>query len=188
MANLKILSFCGSLRKDSYNKKLAIAACEEFKGLGCDVTYLDLKSLKLPLYDGDIHSEKGIPDGGQKLIDNIQTADALAIASPEYNGSISGALKNCIDWASVHSENPFRDKPILLLGTSTGWFAASKSLAHCRAILSHLGAVVIPSQVTLPHGDKVFDDKGTIIDESQGKRVKRACEELAKISKGLKGL
>ncbi len=97
---IKILAFAGSLRKDSTNKKtLRIAAAAAVKA-GASVTVLDLKDFPLPIYDGDIESESGLPENAVRLQDLMIAHDGFLIASPEYNSSISGALKNVIDWTS----------------------------------------------------------------------------------------
>ncbi|MCA9257251.1 MAG: NAD(P)H-dependent oxidoreductase, partial [Phycisphaerales bacterium] len=96
----KILAFAGSLREGSYNKLLVKAAAEGARQAGAEVTFIDLRDFVLPNYDGDIEASSGLPDGAMRLKAILKDHDALLIASPEYNSSISGALKNAIDWAS----------------------------------------------------------------------------------------
>ena len=186
MEDTKILAFCGSLRKDSYNKKLLLHTCDILKEENCDVTYLDLKSLALPIYDSDFEEASGLPEGANRLITAMHSADAILIASPEYNGCISGALKNAIDWASRAEKNPFPEKIFMLIGTSPGHWGATKSLLHARLILNHLRAVVIPSQLALPYAEKSMDTSGTPTDPSQQKMLKNACLELIHFVKSFK--
>src|SRR5689334_22796808 len=95
----KILAFAGSTRTDSYNKKLIKVAIKGAEAAGAQVTYLDLRDLNLPLYDGDLEASEGLPAGARKLKDLLLANDGIMISSPEYNSSISGVLKNAIDWA-----------------------------------------------------------------------------------------
>jgi len=108
MAQVKILAFAGSLRKDSYNKKLVKVAIKGAEAAGAQVTYLDLRDLQLPIYDGDLEAEVKLPEGGRRLKDLMESHDGFLISCPEYNSSISAALKNAIDWASrpQHGEKP----------------------------------------------------------------------------------
>src|SRR5690349_9411572 len=96
----KILAFAGSLRKDSYNKKLVKIAIAGAQAAGAEVTYLDLKELPLPIYDQDIEDSEGLPENAKKLKEMMHAHQGLLLACPEYNSSITAALKNAIDWAS----------------------------------------------------------------------------------------
>src|SRR5438128_10934076 len=104
----KILAFAGSMRTESFNKKLIKVAIKGAEAAGAQVTFLDLRDLELPLYDGDLESSQGLPPGGRKFKDLLLAHDGIMISSPEYNSSISGALKNAIDWGSrpVPNEKP----------------------------------------------------------------------------------
>src|SRR5271156_3839779 len=96
----RILAFAGSLRRDSFNKKLVSIAAQGAKKAGAEVTIVDLKDFPLPLFDQDFEAEQGIPDMGKKLKKLFIDHDGLLIASPEYNSSMTGVLKNAIDWVS----------------------------------------------------------------------------------------
>src|SRR5260221_646228 len=100
MAQPKILAFAGSLRKDSYNKKLIKIAAEGARAAGAEVTVIDLKEFPLPVYDGDLETAEGLPANAKKLKEMFLKHQGLLIASPEYNSSIPGGLKNMIDWVS----------------------------------------------------------------------------------------
>jgi chromate reductase, NAD(P)H dehydrogenase (quinone) len=186
MANLKVLAFNGSLRSGSFNKKIMLQACDELRNLQCEVTVLDLRSLELPIYDGDLEDAHGLPTGGQKLIDAILAADALLIGNPEYNGSTSGALKNAIDWATRGDKNPFVGKVTLLVGTSTGWWGSIRSNMATRLVLTHLRAVVVPVQVTIPNAEENIDEKGLLKLEAHKKLLHAGLEELVKMAKAFK--
>src|SRR3954469_3729847 len=100
MGKPRILAFAGSLRRDSFNKKLVKIAAHGARAAGADVTEIDLKELPLPVYDGDLETAEGLPQNAKKLKELFVAHQGLLIASPEYNSSISAALKNVIDWVS----------------------------------------------------------------------------------------
>ncbi|MDZ4678192.1 MAG: NAD(P)H-dependent oxidoreductase [Oligoflexia bacterium] len=181
----KILAFCGSFRSGSLNKKLLLIACDELKTQECEINYLELKSLELPVYNGDDEDALGLPAGAQKLIKALEEASAILIATPEYNGSIPGGLKNAIDWASRANKNPFKGKTIALIGTSSGWWGATRSITHLRASLTHLQAVVIPAQLALPNGQENIKDS-KLTQDVHAKQLKAVCTELVHFSEAFK--
>jgi chromate reductase len=180
---IKILAFCGSLKKDSFNRKLLLHTCDALKEQQCEVTFLDLKSLSLPIYDGDFEDVSGLPEGAKRFVDAISDSQALLIASPEYNGSVSGALKNAIDWATRAPKSPFAGKVTMIIGTSPGHWGATKSLLHLRQILTHIQAIVIPTQLALPYAEKSIDSSGALTDPTQQKILNTACSELLHFAK-----
>src|SRR3954470_7217353 len=96
----RILAFAGSLRRDSFNKKLLPIAARAAQGAGAEVTLIDLKDFPLPLFDQDLEVEQGMPESGKKLKQLFIDHDGLLIASPEYNSSLTAVLKNALDWVS----------------------------------------------------------------------------------------
>ena len=106
---LSLLGLCGSLRAASYNRKTMLEAAAMFGG-----TFTEA-NLRLPLYDGDLETEHGIPADVQTLADQIAAADAVLVVSPEYNQSFSGVLKNALDWVSRTEGSPWKGKPVALL-------------------------------------------------------------------------
>ncbi|MEJ6389983.1 NADPH-dependent FMN reductase [Gymnodinialimonas ulvae] len=115
MSSGRLLGICGSLRAGSLNRKLLMEAKAAF-----DPATFDDADLRFPLYDGDLESRDGIPEAVQTLSDQIAQADAVVIASPEYNKSISGALKNALDWVSRTEGNPWGDKPLAIMSATAG--------------------------------------------------------------------
>ena len=103
----KILAFAGSTRTDSFNKRLAKVAAAGASESGADVTVIDLRDFPMPLYDEDLESQEGLPSNVLKLKDLMLKPQGFLISSPEYNSSISGVLKNMIDWTS----RPRDDEP-----------------------------------------------------------------------------
>lgn len=115
MPDPKLLTISGSLRKGAYNRMLLNEAVRAFGS--ADVTEADLH---LPLYDGDLEEAEGVPDAVHTLADQIKAADAVIIASPEYNKGITGALKNALDWVSRVEGMPFKGKPTVVMSANAG--------------------------------------------------------------------
>src|SRR4051812_14017206 len=169
MAAPKILVFAGSTRKDSFNKKLAKIAANDARAAGAEVTHIDLRDIPMPLYDGDLEASEGIPPNGRKLKELMLAHDAFLIASPEYNSSITGVLKNAIDWASRQStdEKPlacFTGKVVGLCSASPGGLGGLRGLVTVRSILTNIGSIVIPTQVAVAHANEAFDENGQLKD------------------------
>src|SRR5439155_23545899 len=120
--------FAGSLRRASYNRGL-LRAARSLAPKGMNIHILDI--LDIPLYNEDVH-ERGFPEAVAQFRARIRAADALLIVTPEYNYSVPGVLKNAIDWASCPPEQPFQDKPIAIMGASTGLFGTTRAQRHLR--------------------------------------------------------
>jgi chromate reductase len=142
----RVLGICGSLRLGSYNRRLLEAATEALP----DVEWTIARLRGIPPYDSDIE-DRGVPPAVQQLKDQIDAADAIVIATPEYNHSIPGVLKNAIDWASRPAmSSPFLGKPVLMVGASPGRGGAVRALTHLREVLESMGAVPLPDIVSVP--------------------------------------
>lgn len=162
---MKILIFAASLRKDSLNKKLASQAKNILSTLpNIEIDFADFREFEMPIYDGDLESTKGIPKGALEFISRIQSANALIVSTPEYNGSIPGSLKNALDWGSRAKPNPFDTKPVLLLGASPGALGSIRGLWHSRVPFEALGAFVYPQMFGLAKAHEAFDESGTLKD------------------------
>ncbi len=186
---MNIFLFSASLRRESFNRKLIAEAASVFKKLGSPIVHENsLADFKMPLYDGDLEETDGLPQGVKAFISSIQTADALVIAGPEYNGGISGVLKNAIDWASRADSNPFIAKPILLLGATPGGLAALRGLWHTRVPLAALGAHVYPDMFGLGSADQAFDVGGCMKDPKSKERLAHMIQKFSKYSEALKNL
>jgi chromate reductase, NAD(P)H dehydrogenase (quinone) len=158
----KILAFSGSIRRDSWNRKLIQAAVDAARAAGGDVTLIDLADYPLPLYNGDLEDRDGLPDNALRLKALFKEHGALLIASPEYNSSISPLLKNTLDWVSREWQGesglvPYQNKVAAILAASPGQFGGMRMLPHLRQILNTLGVLVLPGQFSLPHADQAFD-------------------------------
>jgi chromate reductase len=179
----KILAFAGSTRTDSFNKKLVRVAAEAGRQAGAEVTLIDLRDYPLPLYDGDLEA-KGAPENVLKLKKLFLEHDGLLIASPEYNGSVTGVLKNTIDWVSRKTSadeaplSAYRNKVAALMSASPGGFGGLRSLITLRGVLSHINVLVIPAQVTVSKADEAFDGQGSFKDARQNDAVRKLAAEL----------
>jgi len=187
----KILAFAGSTRADSFNKKLIKIAASGATDAGAIVTVIDLRDFTMPLYDGDLEQYEGLPLNARKLKDLMSTHDGFLISSPEYNSSISGVLKNAIDWASrPTSDKPqvdcFKGKIAGLMSASPGRLGGLRGLVHVRAILENMGVLVIPNQVAISKADTAFNSDGTMNDEKQEQQIKKIGLDVTEIILKLK--
>ncbi len=184
MSTPKILAFAGSTRTGSYNKKLVRVAVDAARAAGAEVTLLDLREYPLPLFDGDLEDEAGLPENARKLKALFREHDAFLIASPEYNSSISGVLKNTIDWVSraETDDEPalvaYRGKAAALLAASPGALGGLRGLVTLRSILGNIGVMVLPDQVAVSKAHEAFDDAGGLKEERGAKQVKGVAEGL----------
>lgn len=183
---MRILAFAGSYRGGSLNRKLLANAVEALRGRA-EIDLLDLREVAMPIYDGDLEARDGLPDGAKRFRERIAAADALLVATPEYNNSIPGGLKNAVDWASRPPDQPFKGKPALLLSASPGQFGGVRAVLALRQVLTALMAVVIPNTVSVSHADQAFDAGGALKDQRQRATVERACAELLRFAAALKG-
>ena len=162
-----ILAFSGSIRRDSWNRKLIATAVDAARAAGGEVTLIDLADYPLPLYDGDLEARDGLPDNAQRLKALFKSHDALLIASPEYNSSMPPLLKNTLDWISREWQGesglvPYQHKVAAIMGASPGAFGGMRMMPHLRQVLNTLGVLVLPGQFSLPHADEAFDEAGTL--------------------------
>jgi chromate reductase len=186
LAKPKILAFAGSTRIDSFNKKLVKVAAAGAMENGVDVTIIDLRDFAMSLYDGDLEQKEGLPSNARKLKDLMLSHQGFLISSPEYNSSISGVLKNTIDWASRPSEGEeslacFKDKVAGIMSASPGGLGGLRGLVHVRAILENISVLVIPEQIAVAKAHEVFNTDGTLKDKKQEEQVKRIGASVAKL-------
>lgn len=166
MASHKVLGICGALRKKSYNR-LALMAAAELMPSSMQLTIANYDAI--PLYNQDVQ-DVGIPDAVTKLADEIKAADALLIASPEYNFSISGVLKNAIDWLTRIPVQPFKDKPVALLSATGGPVGGARHQYEVRKILGSQDALVLTRpEIFIGACHTKFDPSGKLTDEATRK-------------------
>jgi chromate reductase, NAD(P)H dehydrogenase (quinone) len=159
---MRVLGFSGSLRRDSHNSKLLLAAAEL---LPPEVEFEVFDGLKaIPPYDADDDVQPA-PPAVQELRDALAEADAVLVATPEYNASIPGVLKNALDWASrPHATNPLRGVPAAVVGASTGMFGAVWAQAETRKVLQTIGARVVDRELPVAEADERFGPDGELLD------------------------
>ncbi len=168
----RVLGICGSLRMGSYNRRLLEAATEALP----DVEWTIARLRGVPPYDSDIEA-RGLPPAVQQLKDQIDAADAVVIATPEYNHSIPGVLKNAIDWASRPAmRSRFQGKPVLMIGASPGRGGALRALDHLRQVLESMEAVPLPDAVSVPTVRARM--VGDVPDEPLADQLRAALAEL----------
>ena len=180
----RILAFAGSLRKDSYNKKLVAIAVKGARNAGAEVTLIDLADYPLPVFDQDFEAAQGLPDSAVRLKTEFKNHDGFLIGCPEYNSSITAALKNAIDWVSrpLPDEAPlacFKGKGAAIMSTSPGALGGLRGLVHVRAILSNIHVLVLPDQKAIPNAAKAFNDDGSLTDPKQHDAVQSLGAKLA---------
>lgn len=183
---MRIATLCGSLRRESYNRKLLVLAEKALAEQNVEIDRLDLKDFPLPLYDGDVESEKGLPAEAWTLKARIAAAQGIVIASPEYNASVPGMLKNMIDWTSRGGSNPWQSKVVGLMGATTGMWGTQRMMPHLRQSLNLLGAHVIPQQVNVREAGKVWDAEGNLLDDKLPPIVDKFVQEFIRITGKLK--
>ncbi len=158
--SVRVLGISGSLRKASYNTALLRAAVELLPpGMALEIFDLAL----LPIFNQD--TEKPFSEAVVAFRTGLAQADALLIATPEYNSSISGALKNAIDWASRSPQSPLNGKPVAIMGASTGNFGTVRAQLNLRQVLTHVGALTLSKpEVLVARADQAFDAERRLVD------------------------
>lgn len=175
---MKVLGISGSLRRDSHNSRLLRGAAGAF-GPGVELEVWD-ELRAVPPYDEDDDVEPA-PAAVARLRAAVAGADAVLFATPEYNSSVPGQLKNALDWVSrPPARSPLRNKPVAVIGASTGAFGAVWAQAELRKVLGAIGARVVEGEVALAHAHTRFDDAGRLSApeaEEQLGRVAAALED-----------
>jgi chromate reductase len=173
---MKLLGIVGSLRRDSYNAMLMRAAAEL---LPPDAELIVFEGLSgIPAFDEDLEDGPA-PDAVTALKEAIAEADGVLIATPEYNGSIPGFLKNALDWVSrPFEDNPLRNKPAAVMGASTGMFGAVWAQADLRKVLKAVGANALDSELPVGMADAAFALNGALLDPELGARLESQLEGL----------
>jgi chromate reductase len=177
---MRILAISGSLRSGSHNTALLRAAAEEAPA-GVELELWDgLK--EIPAYDADDDLELG-PRAVEAFREAVRAADAVLIATPEYNSSIPGALKNVLDWGSRPlATNVFRNKPVAVIGSSTGAFGAVWSQAELRKILGAMGSRVADVELAVGHAADKFDEQGELTDGTVRQGLRDGVQALVALT------
>ncbi|NJN67146.1 MAG: NAD(P)H-dependent oxidoreductase [Chloroflexaceae bacterium] len=173
---IRMLGISGSLRAGSYNTALLRAATELLpEGMTLDIYNL----APIPLYNEDIRAQ-GDPASVQEFRTRIADADALVIATPEYNYSIPGVLKNAIDWASRPPTPPLPGKPVAIMGASPGGFGTVRSQMHLKYLCADLNMYPLNRpNVLVSHCQEKFDPAGRLVDEETSEMIRKMLVALA---------
>lgn len=183
---MRLLIFAGSTRQNSFNRRLAHAAATLARAAGADVTHLELSTLDIPLYNGDLEAQ-GTPPDVIRLKETMDAHPAWLICSPEYNGSYTGLLKNTIDWASSpvqghavwrDGSKPFEGKVVGLLSASNGALGGLRSLNHLNPLMHNLQCWVCPQQFALGHASTAFDEQGQLKTEAHRASVQAVVNQV----------
>jgi NAD(P)H-dependent FMN reductase len=167
---MKFLVFAASLRAGSLNDRLASLAAQVVQGNGGTVDRATMTDFDCPSYDQDVESAGGMPAAAKELCRRIKEADAFMIASPEYNASMPGTLKNAIDWASRMRPQPFNGKQCFLLSASPSMVGGNRGLWSLRVPLEHLGSRVYPDMFSLAQAHEAFRADGRLGNDILQKR------------------
>jgi len=171
---MRLFAFAAALRRESSNRKLIRLAAAAAERTGVTVDLADFREFDMPLYDGDLEASAGPPAGAQKLRDRFLAAEAFMIASPEYNFSIPGTLKNAIDWVSRITPAAWRGKPGMLLSASPSLVGGNRGLWALRIPLEATGAHLYPEMFSLASADTAFDTVGALTEARMAARLDKS--------------
>lgn len=190
MPPVKLLAMPGSARHDSLNRRLLKVLVHGAEKAGAEVTLFDPREHPMPLYDGDLETDEGLPPAAARLQAMFAEHHGLLVATPEYNGFFPPLVKNSFDWLSrplpdgsgrpgtVH----VRGKPAGIVAASPGALGGIRSLQHTRQYLSNLGFLVVPEQVGIPKADTLLDASGGLADERLRASVEAVGAAVARLA------
>ncbi|WP_308402400.1 NAD(P)H-dependent oxidoreductase [Streptomyces sp. TBY4] len=168
---LRVLVLAGSSREGSVNARLAALVAGQVERSGAVADLARIGDFVMPTYDGDDEQAGGQPPGSAALRERLLAAQALVIASPEYNASVPGVLKNAVDWVSRFRPQPFKDKQTLLVSASPSMVGGNRGLWALRVPLEHLGARVYPDMFSLAMAHSAFGEDGELTDAGLRERL-----------------
>lgn len=187
MRHPRILVFAGSTRGGSINARLAAAMTKELALADAEVTRISLADYPLPIYDGDLENEKGVPEPARQLARLFLSHQGIAIVTPEHNASLPALLKNTLDWISRRGavdepyESPFRNRVFAVSAAANGQYGGLRALMALRPVLElGLGASVIPEQIALAQAGDAFTQTGSLADERSAQMLRRVTSRLIK--------
>lgn len=168
-----LLCISGALRRDSTNTRLVREAARLYGG---EHTFADLR---LPLYDGDLEDGEGIPEEVRRLAEAIAGAEAVAISCPEYNQSMTGVMKNALDWVSRVKGSPWRDKPVAIMAAAAGRAGGARSNYILRLALNPFRPRLLTGpEVLVANSRHAFDETGRLLEERYTKALTELMEAL----------
>lgn len=162
--SVRFLVFAASLREDSVNARLAALAAGIMEADGASVDHAVMSDFEVPAYDGDLEREAGLPAGAEELHRRLLATDAFVIASPEYNASMPGVLKNLIDWVSRFRPQPWSGRHGMLMSASPSMVGGNRGAWALRVPLEHLGSRIYPDMFSLARAHDAFSADGALAD------------------------
>jgi NAD(P)H-dependent FMN reductase len=176
----KIVAFAGSLRENAYSKRVVKTALKGAEKAGAEITFVDLRDYPMPIYNPDDLEKDGFSENALEFQRLLAAHDGFLIASPEYNGSLTGALKNAIDWASRANDEfkmyeVFKGKFAGIMTESPGTFGGLRCLGHLRGVLSIMLVNVLPTEIAVGKVHEMFDGDGA---EMTNEKMKKTLEDL----------
>ena len=175
---IRVVGICGSLRADSYTRRVVNLALSGAEAVGAQTELIDLRRYQLMFCD-EIEDEKDYPPDVSKLCQKVQGARGIILGTPEYHGSFSGVIKNAIDLMGF---DEFGSKVVGLVGVSGGSMGALNALSALRTVGRQLHAWVVPSQATVPQASEAFDDDGNLLDKQLERRITDVGREVARFA------
>ena len=178
--SLTLVGLCGSLRAGSFNRKLMLEAAALFG----PASFIDA-DLRLPLYDADLEDAQGIPPEVQLLSDQVATADAVLVVTPEYNQSVSGVMKNALDWISRTKGGPWKGKPVAILTAAAGRAGGARASYALRLCLAPFRPnLVAGPEILIAGAQNEFDDAGRLTSDFYRGALAEHMELLRKTASG----
>lgn len=185
---MHLLAFAASLRAGSWNRRLLDVGASVAREAGAEVDVRHFREFDAPLYNADVQTQEGFPPGVEEFARHIAATDGLMIASPEYNFSLPGTLKNLIDWVSRMKPMPLRGKSALLLAASTSVVGGIRGLWQLRIPLEGLGVLVYPDMFALPSAPDQFDEAGNLKEAARRERLEKLIRRYLKTGEALAGI
>lgn len=179
----RILTLAGSVRQGSHNARLALLMGAKMRALGAQVEDINLADYLMPLFGEDLEKADGAPEAAGILAQKLADADAVFIASPEYNGSLTPLLKNTLDWMSREKSGPFKKAVFGIGAVSPGKYAGIMGLSHLRDILGKTGALLAPTSLSVGSASEAFSEDGDLSDPVQKSRSGQLAAQLTSMSR-----
>jgi len=182
---MRLFAFAASHRKESVNRKLVKLAADMALAEGASIDLAEYGTFDMPIYDDETYNSQALPHALPKFVEHLQHSDGVIIATPEYNWSFPGSLKNIIDWASVITPNPFEGKTALLLSASPSLRGGAQGLIHLKVPFEALRVFVFPRIFTLARAADAFDVEGGLKDAKLGAELQEIVSGFVNTTKAL---
>ena len=183
--SVRLLAFAASLRRGSVNRRLLTPAVALARAGGAEVDVAEFGEFAMPLFNHDVQETAGFPAGAQEFARRVLGTDGMLIASPEYNYSLPGTLKNAIDWLSRMRPMPFSGRTAFLMAASGGTVGGIRGLWQLRIPLEGCGVVVYPDMFPLANAPQAFDEHGGLKEPQVRERLQRMLEGYLKMAAAL---